>query len=133
MRGSDPRLARVVLVLAIFAVYLPLVGGGFVWDDHLLVVENQLTGSLSNIPQMFLTDLWGATPVPEAEPGYYRPLMLVDLAVSRALFDLNHRLHHLHHRLHGRHRQSSTQGGGPIARCTARGTSSCTRERSTLS
>jgi hypothetical protein len=96
MQNSDPRLARFLLVLAVFAVYLPLVGGGFVWDDHLLVVENQLTGSLSNIPEMFLTDLWGATPVPEAEPGYYRPLMLVDLAVSRALFDLNHRLHHLH-------------------------------------
>ena len=96
MRGSDPRLARILLVLAIFAVYLPLVGGGFVWDDHLLVVENQLTGSLSNIPKMFQTDLWGATPVPEPEPGYYRPLMLVDLAISRALFDLNHRLHHLH-------------------------------------
>ena len=96
MRGSDPRLARVLLILAIFAVYLPLVGGGFVWDDHLLVIENQLTGSLYNIPQMFQTDLWGSTPVPEPEPGYYRPLMLVDLAVSRALFDLNHRLHHLH-------------------------------------
>jgi len=96
MRGSDPRLARVLLVLAVFAVYLPLVAGGFVWDDHLLVIENQLTGSLSNIPEMFRTDLWGATPVPEAEPGYYRPLMLVDLAVTRALFDLNHQLHHLH-------------------------------------
>ena len=52
MRGSDPRMARVLLVLAVFAVYLPLVAGGFVWDDHLLVVQNRLTGSFSNIPEV---------------------------------------------------------------------------------
>ena len=96
MTQTDPRLARVLLLIAILAIYMPLVGGGFVWDDHLLVAENRLTHSLSNIPQMFATDLWGSTPVPETDPGYYRPLMLVDLAITRALVDLNHRLHHLH-------------------------------------
>jgi protein O-mannosyl-transferase len=102
MSPLDPRLARVLLLIAIFAVYMPLMSGGFVWDDHLLVVENQLTGSLANIPQMFMTDLWSATPVPEAEPGYYRPLMLVDLAITRAIAGLNHHAHHLHNLLwHG--------------------------------
>ena len=77
MRGSDPRMARILLVLAVFAVYLPLMAGGFVWDDHLLVVQNRLTGSFSNIPEMFMTDLWAGTPVSDAEPGYYRPLALL--------------------------------------------------------
>ena len=93
MNPTDPRLARVLLMMAIIAVYMPLVGGGFVWDDHLLVTENRLTHSLANIPQMFATDLWGSTPVPDTDPGYYRPLMLVDLAITRFFADLNHRIH----------------------------------------
>ena len=102
MTQTEPRLARVLLTIAIFAIYMPLVGGGFVWDDHLLVTENQLTDSLANIPQMFATDLWGSTPVPDTDPGYYRPLMLVDLAITRFFVGLNHRLHHLHNLLwHG--------------------------------
>ena len=102
MTDSDPRLLRILLVLTILGVYLPLTSGGFVWDDHLLIVENSLTTSLSNIPQMFMTDLWGATPIPDPEPGYYRPLMLVDLAITRSLVGLNHGLHHLHNLLwHG--------------------------------
>jgi len=92
----EPRMARILLVIAIMAVYLPMLGGGFVWDDHLLVVDNGLTDSLANIPAMFQTDLWGATPVPEPEPGYYRPLMLVDLALTRALGGLDPLLHHVH-------------------------------------
>ena len=92
----EPRLARILLVVAILAVYLPMLGGGFVWDDHLLVVGNQLTDSLANIPAMFQTDLWGATPVPDPKPGYYRPLMLVDLALTRAVGGLDPRLHHVH-------------------------------------
>jgi hypothetical protein len=92
----EPRLARTLLVIAIVVVYLPMLGGGFVWDDHLLVVDNQLTDSLANIPAMFQTDLWSATPVPEPNPGFYRPLMLVDLAITRAVGGLDPWLHHVH-------------------------------------
>ena len=102
MRETDPRLARLLLVIAIFAVYMPLMGGGFVWDDHLLIVDNPIIKSLANIPQMFATDLWGTTDVAKPDGGYYRPLMLVDLSISHALVGLNHRLYHLHNLLwHG--------------------------------
>jgi len=91
-----------LIVLAIFAVYMPLMGGGFVWDDHLLIVDNPIIRSLENIPQMFATDLWGTTNVAKPDGGYYRPLMLVDLALSYALVELNHGLYHLHNFLwHG--------------------------------
>lgn len=99
MNGSEHRLLRVILAIAMAAVFLPLLSGGFVWDDHLLVVENTLTDSLGNAVAMFQTDLWGATPVPDSEPGYYRPLMLVDLAITRAVAGLNHSAHHLHNLL----------------------------------
>jgi hypothetical protein len=96
MNSSNPRLARILLLVAIFAVYMPLMGGDFVWDDHLLVLENQLTGSLLNIPSMFMSDLWHGTPVPDADPGYYRPLMVIDLALTRAVAGLSAQFHHLH-------------------------------------
>ncbi len=99
MTGTDPRLARILLCIAMLAVFVPLIEGDFVWDDHLLVVENTLTGSLANVGAMFQTDLWGATPVPDPVPGYYRPLMLVDLAITRSLAGLNHTMHHLHNLL----------------------------------
>ena len=102
MRETDPRYARLMLVIAIFAVYMPLMSGGFVWDDHLLIVENPIIKSLSHVPEMFATDLWGSTLVAKTDGGYYRPLMLVDLALSHALVGLNHRLYHLHNLLwHG--------------------------------
>jgi len=102
MRETDPRLAYLLILLAVFAVYMPLMGGGFVWDDHLLIVDNPIIRSLENIPQMFATDLWGTTDVAKSDGGYYRPLMLVDLAVSHALVGLNHSLYHLHNFLwHG--------------------------------
>ena len=102
MRETDPRLAYLLVTLATFAVYMPLMGGGFVWDDHLLIVDNPIITSLDNIPQMFATDLWGTTDVAKPDGGYYRPLMLVDLAISHALVGLNHSLYHLHNFLwHG--------------------------------
>lgn len=87
---------RILLLVAILAVYMPLVGGAFVWDDHLLIVENTLTESLSNIPAMFMTDLWSTTPLPDNGAGYYRPLMLVDLAITRLIADFSPHAHHLH-------------------------------------
>lgn len=95
----DPRWAQLILVVAICLVYLPLLGGGFVWDDHLLILQNQLTGSFSNLPQMFQTDLWGATPIADEKTGYYRPLMLVDLTISRSIAGFNPWVHHFHNLL----------------------------------
>jgi hypothetical protein len=102
VKTFNPRLARLLLVIAVVAVYLPLLAGGFVWDDHLLILDNELTDSLANIPAMFQTDLWGATPIAEEKAGYYRPLMLLDLTITRSLAGLDPRMHHLHNLLwHG--------------------------------
>ena len=92
-----PRHAPALALLLVAIAYLPALAGGFVWDDALLVVENQLTGSWVNLPAMFATDLWATTPkVEAATSGYYRPLVLVDFAIDRALFGLWAPGHHLH-------------------------------------
>ena len=61
--SSNPRLpafaAGAALVLLVLAVYLPSLGGGFVWDDLLLVQQNPLVkGELS------LRSLWFSTDFP---------------------------------------------------------------------
>ncbi|MAY82428.1 MAG: hypothetical protein CL930_16805 [Deltaproteobacteria bacterium] len=99
VKQLDPRLAKLILAVAVCVVYLPLLGGGFVWDDHLLILQNQLTDSFSNIPKMFQTDLWGATPIADEKTGYYRPLMLVDLTLSRSVAGLEPWVYHLHNLL----------------------------------
>ena len=91
------RHAPALVLLLVAIAYLPALTAGFVWDDALLVVENQLTGSLANLPAMFSTDLWATTPkVEAASSGYYRPLVLVDFAIDRAIFGLWAPGHHLH-------------------------------------
>ena len=98
MSLTPSNAARSLLVIAMLVVFVPLLNGEFVWDDHLLVVENALTDSIFNAGPMFRSDLWAGTPVPEADPGYYRPLVVLDLAITRAVAGLSpfaHRLHNL--------------------------------------
>jgi len=66
------------------------------WDDEALVKDNQVTGSLANIPEFFTRDLWSTTRLNWLKSGYYRPLMLVTLAVDRALYGLSSMGAHIH-------------------------------------
>jgi len=68
---------------------------GFVWDDEALVVGNRYTGELSNLPKLFTLDLWETSELGETS-GYYRPLMLLSLALDRALWGLSPAGAHLH-------------------------------------
>jgi hypothetical protein len=51
---------------------------------------------MANVVQFFLVDLWESTPVARQESGYYRPLLLLDLAIDRAFVGLSPGWHHLH-------------------------------------
>lgn len=75
-----------VLLIATTLVYARLWSVGWSWDDEALILDNQVTGSLANIGEFFTRDLWGTTRLSELKSGYYRPLMLLSLAVDRAIF-----------------------------------------------
>ncbi len=85
-----------LVVLVAVVVFSPLLAAGFVWDDNLLVVQNTLTHSLANLPALFTTDLWSSTPAPDPEAPYYRPLVLLSLAIDRAVAGLSPAWYHLH-------------------------------------
>ena len=86
-----------LLLVLTALIYAPLYRAGFVWDDSALVVDNALTGDLwGNLGAIFKTDLWRTLKLAGADSGYYRPLMLLSLAVDRALFGLSAPAHHIH-------------------------------------
>ncbi|MEC8425027.1 MAG: hypothetical protein VX000_14685 [Myxococcota bacterium] len=90
-----PRWLTGFVLAIVAATYLPTVGLGFVWDDIPLVVQNQSTGDVGNLPRFFTMDLWATTPGQEGGTGYYRPLMLTSLALERAIYGLWPAGHHL--------------------------------------
>lgn len=97
---SDPltpraqRLALGLLLAATLAVYSALSGAGFVFDDVPLVVHNGYTEDLSRVVELFQVDLWRTSRTASVDSGYYRPLMLLSLAVDRALWGLSPAGHH---------------------------------------
>ncbi len=99
MFGPMPNSFRwplVVLLATALAVYLQTITFGFVWDDHLLVVDNRFTGSVQGWIQAFTTDLWAASGDPDPSSGYYRPLFVVDLGLTRLMAGLDPGVHHMH-------------------------------------
>ncbi|HJN75259.1 MAG TPA: tetratricopeptide repeat protein [Myxococcota bacterium] len=85
------------LIVLTGIAYLPLLSSGFVWDDSALVADNRLTGDLfGNLREILTADLWHTLRLGSADSGYYRPLMLLSLAVDRSLFGLDPAAHHAH-------------------------------------
>jgi len=91
------RLGTVLLFVTVALLYGALGLADFVWDDIPLIVQNRITGDLGNWPLFFTQDLWLSSGVSGGHAsGYYRPLMLLSLAVDQALWGLSPAGHHLH-------------------------------------
>lgn len=84
------------LLLLTLVADLALLGGDFVWDDTILVVQNLLTDDPANLGRFFGIALWDSTPLPEGSPPFYRPMMLVELLIDRTLFGLSSTAHRAH-------------------------------------
>lgn len=87
-------LAPLAAALAGLALYLPAVGGGFVWDDHLLVEQNPLLRSWPGLARALTADFWVASGGAGAS-GLWRPLVSFSYALEGALSGWDPRLFHL--------------------------------------
>jgi hypothetical protein len=96
MPPSSPRWPLLILLIAVASVYWPVSGFGFVWDDHLLIAGNPLLDSPSRVVQFFQQDLWAMSAEPGAASGYYRPLFVFDLALTRSLGGPGPGAYHVH-------------------------------------
>lgn len=78
-------LPAAALILAVFAVYYPALGYGFVYDDGELILKNRWILSFSNIPEAFTTHTFGFK-----EESYqaisYRPMLFVIYMAEYTLF-----------------------------------------------
>jgi hypothetical protein len=89
---EDGRGLAALLVITV-AAYGALAFAGFVWDDIPLVLENKDTGSLAGVGHFFGGDFWAGA---GETSGYYRPFMLLSLALDRFLWEGSGAGHHLH-------------------------------------
>jgi hypothetical protein len=89
----DDSRGLVALLVITAAAYGALVFAGFVWDDIPLVLGNQDTGDLAGIGRFFGGDFWAGA---GETSGYYRPFMLLSLALDRFLWEGSGAGHHLH-------------------------------------
>jgi len=74
--------------LAILAIYGSTLGYELVWDDHYLILRNQMLLP-ANAHLIWSTPFWQLAPnqPPEVEVGFVRPLVTSDLFLERRLFD----------------------------------------------
>ncbi len=79
-------LGGLVLLLAV-AGYVNSIGGKFVWDDRMLILEDPAVRSLRHVEEVFLSDFFGRSesPIPY---GYYRPLTTLSYMLDRAVWGL---------------------------------------------
>ncbi len=90
------RWAPWVLLLLTAAAYAGVPHLGFVWDDIPLVRDNLVTGDPQALRAVFGMDLWATAGGVAGDSGYYRPMILLDLALDRLLWGLSPAGHHLH-------------------------------------
>jgi tetratricopeptide (TPR) repeat protein len=79
-------LAAVVLLAAV--PYLFGLGGSFVYDDEILILQNPMVQDLARLPDLLTNSLWGfATSPNEARVEYWRPLTSLSFALLWAIGD----------------------------------------------
>ena len=89
LRFWSSRRTQLLLVAALSVLpYLPSLNFGFVYDDEAQVLQNPLLSSWHSLPAFFTHQSWSFL-YPAARADYYRPLLLIWLALNRHLFGLH--------------------------------------------
>ena len=83
---NEPLLVGTILAFTAL-LYAPTLRFGFVYDDHLQIVQNPLVHSWRFIPEVFRSHVWEAWDPGDAG-SYYRPLNVLWFRINDALFGL---------------------------------------------
>jgi arylsulfatase A-like enzyme/tetratricopeptide (TPR) repeat protein len=92
--GKREVLLLVVVALSAVAVYLNSLGGGFVWDDRRLILDDRAIKSWRELPQIFSHDFFERNE-DDLPYGYYRPLTTVSYLLDYTLWGLQPFGYHL--------------------------------------
>lgn len=87
--GPGLPLVTLAVVVALAAIpYLFGLGGSFVYDDEILILQNPMVQDLARLPDLLSNSLWGfATSPNEARVEYWRPLTSLSFALLWAIGD----------------------------------------------
>jgi tetratricopeptide (TPR) repeat protein len=88
-------MAALLVFVAVVAVYLQTLGGPFVWDDRLLVLDASLVEQGGSLGDYFRSPFWSGGTLHGADTNYYRPLVTLSFALDRALHHDNAGGYHL--------------------------------------
>jgi protein O-mannosyl-transferase len=90
------RLLPWILLPGLCAIaFWPALGGGFVWDDHLLIGNNAAWRSARGLWHALGADFWSTSLEVGSQPRYYRPLVSLAYYGEFQLFGLQPRGYHL--------------------------------------
>ena len=87
-------LLLVMVALSAVAVYFNSLGGGFVWDDRKLILDDRAIKSWREFPQIFSHDFFERNE-DDLPYGYYRPLTTVSYLLDYTLWGLRPFGYHL--------------------------------------
>jgi protein O-mannosyl-transferase len=79
-------LPALVVLLAVVGVYMQSLGGTFLWDDRLLVLDAPLVEKTASLGEYLQQPFWMGGGAQPRDPTYYRPLVTLSFA-------LDHRFH----------------------------------------
>src|SRR5262245_14848553 len=83
------------------AVYVNVLHGDFIWDDHLQVARNSSIRSVDDIPRAFTSSLWSFMYTAEGREDnrvfdrYYRPLQTVIYILAYKIGGLSPFVYHV--------------------------------------
>ncbi len=83
MSGVSPAKLRVLLLVVTAAVFAPSLGGGFVWDDVLLIRDNAHIGDAG---RALTEDFWDTSEINVRQSGYFRPVVRLAFWLEWRLF-----------------------------------------------
>lgn len=97
MSSTDRRRAYLAVTALAFAVMLPALGCGFIWDDHPLIVDNPHLHDPSHLGYALSHGFWAVTHDGRALPGwdFYRPWVTLAYFVEVQLFGARAWAYHL--------------------------------------
>jgi tetratricopeptide (TPR) repeat protein len=88
-------MAALLVFVAVVAVYMQSLGGPFLWDDRLLILEAPLIEQGGSLSDFLQAPFWAAGTLHTASSAYYRPLVTLSFALDKALHHDNAGGYHL--------------------------------------
>ncbi len=73
------------IIIAGFAVYFNVVNGPLIFDDEVLVEDNELIRDIHNVPVFFKKDIWAKDVNSQPVSNSYRPLQMTTYAIDHLI------------------------------------------------